>query len=64
MSLSKTSLGHERKRHGHSTATIFKAWMPWLVLSVVVFVWGFPPISNWLDAHTTIKFSRCGSAQL
>ena len=33
-----------RQRYEHSTEKIFKAWMPWLVLSVVVFVWGLPPV--------------------
>ena len=33
-----------RLRFEHSTAKIFKAWMPWLVLSAWwVFAWGFPP---------------------
>jgi lactate permease len=52
--------GQARKHHGHSNATIFKAWVPWLILSLVVFAWGLPRISNWLDANTTVKIAVAG----
>jgi len=47
--------GQARRHHGHSAATIFSAWLPWLVLSLTVFLWGLPRISAWIDAHSTIK---------
>ncbi|MGI6245787.1 MAG: L-lactate permease [Pseudochelatococcus sp.] len=37
-------------RHSHSGATIFRAWLPWLILSVFVFAWGTPQIKVWLDS--------------
>ena len=37
---------HQRKRFDHSSAKVFKAWMPWLILSAVVFVWGMPQLSK------------------
>jgi lactate permease len=49
-----------RQRYEHSTAKIFKAWMPWLVLSVVVFAWGLPQFSHWMDARTTLRFPVAG----
>jgi lactate permease len=52
--------GHERMRFDHSGAKVFKAWMPWLVLSVVVFAWGWPQFSHWLDSATTIKLAVPG----
>ncbi len=52
--------GQTRLAHGHTAATIFKAWLPWLVLSVVVFAWGLPRISTWMDAKTTIKIPITG----
>ncbi|MFZ0337387.1 MAG: L-lactate permease [Terracidiphilus sp.] len=52
--------GHARQAHGHTAATIFKAWLPWLVLSVVVFAWGLPRFSSWMDAKTTIKIPITG----
>ena len=39
----------------HSKQATFKAWLPWLVLSVVVFAWGLPQISKPLDKATTIN---------
>ncbi len=52
--------GQVRQAHGHTAATIFKAWLPWLVLSVVVFAWGLPRFSAWMDAKTTIKIAVTG----
>jgi lactate permease len=52
--------GQVRQSHGHTASTIFHAWLPWLVVSVVVFVWGLPRISAWMDARTTIKISVTG----
>jgi lactate permease len=30
-------------------AEIVRAWVPWLILSLVVFVWGVPQVKAWLD---------------
>jgi lactate permease len=49
-----------RQRFDHSAGKVFGAWMPWLILSVVVFMWGIPKISQWMDASTTIKFAVPG----
>jgi lactate permease len=27
-----------------------RAWMPWVLLAVFVFVWGLPPVKNWLNS--------------
>ncbi|MEL4375286.1 L-lactate permease [Brucella cytisi] len=34
----------------HSTGTVFRAWTPWLILSVFVFLWGTPQFRAWLDS--------------
>jgi lactate permease len=52
--------GQVKKRFEHAASTTFKAWMPWLVLSVVVFVWGTPQFTQWLDGTTTVKFAVAG----
>jgi lactate permease len=52
--------GQVQKHHGHSAAAIFSAWLPWLVLSLVVLVWGLPRISAWMDAHSTVKLTVAG----
>jgi lactate permease len=51
---------HTHTRFDHSAGKTFKAWLPWLVLCVVVFAWGTPHFSHWLDAQTTIKFPVAG----
>ena len=35
-----------RQRFDHSAGHTFKAWLPWLILSVLVFVWGIPQFSQ------------------
>jgi lactate permease len=37
----------EARRHPFGAA--FMAWMPWIVLSVFVFVWGLPQVKAWLN---------------
>jgi len=52
--------GQLRHRYDHSAAKVFKAWMPWLILSAVVFVWGMPQLSTSVSALSTLKFSVPG----
>jgi len=49
-----------RTRSSQSAAATFKAWLPWLTLSVVVFVWGIPDFSHWMDAKTSIAIPVAG----
>src|SRR5215471_2885492 len=42
--------------HGFTRARIVKAWTPWLILSVLVFLWGLPAIKNWLNNISSPKF--------
>jgi lactate permease len=37
----------EHKRH--SAGEAFLAWMPWIVLSVLVFIWGYVPVKTWMN---------------
>jgi lactate permease len=55
--------GQTRPRIAHSGDKIFKAWLPWLVLSLVVFAWGIPQFSRWLDG-TTVKLTVAGLDKL
>jgi len=36
-----------------------RAWMPWVVLSVIVFAWGTPPVKSWLN-HLSAPAFRIG----
>ena len=37
----------------YSTGQVFKAWVPFLVLSLFVFLWGYKPVKDWMNVHTT-----------
>jgi lactate permease len=38
-----------------SGALVFRAWLPWIILSVLVFVWGLPQTKAWLDGLSVIR---------
>jgi lactate permease len=40
----------------HDTSTVWLAWMPWIILTILVFVWGIPQIKSWLDHVSILKF--------
>lgn len=42
-------LSEEPNAPVHSKGEIARAWMPWLVLSLVVFLWGIPQVKAFLD---------------
>jgi len=53
-----------RGTHGHSRATVVRAWVPWLVLSVLVFAWGTPTVKSKLDKLSNPKFPIAGLHQM
>jgi lactate permease len=46
----------QKVRHGFTRAQVMKAWTPWAILSVLVFLWGLPQIKNLLNALSAPKF--------
>jgi lactate permease len=36
-------------------ALVWRAWTPWLILSVIVFLWGLPSTKAWLDSLSVIR---------
>jgi lactate permease len=34
---------------------IVRAWVPWIILSVVVFIWGVPQVKAWLDGLSIVR---------
>ncbi|HZE82342.1 MAG TPA: lactate permease LctP family transporter [Candidatus Polarisedimenticolia bacterium] len=42
--------------HSYSAGRTFQAWLPFLILSVFVFLWGFKPVKTWMNVHTTPNF--------
>jgi len=44
----------------HTAGEAFMAWMPWIVLSVFVFVWGMTPVKNFLNGVFAPKWEIPG----
>ncbi|MCC6164412.1 MAG: L-lactate permease [Acidobacteria bacterium] len=41
-------------------ADVIRAWVPWAILSALVFVWGLPPVKAALDDWTTVRLAVPG----
>jgi lactate permease len=39
---------------------VMRAWIPWLILSVLVFVWGIPQVRAWLDSLSVVRIEVPG----
>ncbi len=48
-------ISHERKHY--TRAQVFRAWMPFLILTAFVLLWGLPSIKNTLNRTTTPSFA-------
>jgi lactate permease len=40
----------------HSRADIIRAWMPWAILTVFIFIWGLPPVKEFFNSIFAPKF--------
>ncbi len=47
-------------RFEHNAKATFQAWLPWMILSLVVFVWGIPQFRLALDKASTIDIPVAG----
>jgi lactate permease len=47
-------------RKKQTAGATFKAWLPWLTLSVLVFAWGIPQFTQWAEAKTSISIPVAG----
>jgi lactate permease len=56
--------GEARAGHGHGNAAVLRAWLPWLVLSVVIFIWGIPQVKAFLDGLFSLKIAVPGVDKL
>ncbi|PYQ40850.1 MAG: lactate permease [Acidobacteria bacterium] len=41
--------------HHHPRGTVLRAWVPWIILSAVVFVWGLPQTRALLDGVSIVR---------
>ena len=50
----------QRVASGYTPAQVFTAWTPWLILTVLVFVWGLPPVKDMLNdlSHRQVSDRR------
>ena len=44
----------------HDRAALIRAWTPWVILSVFVFVWGLPPVKAWMNSIFAPAFPMAG----
>src|ERR1700674_1851947 len=51
-------------RHGHSSAAVLQAWLPWVILAVIVFIWGLPEMKAWLNKISNPQFPIEGLHQM
>ncbi len=47
----------EKSAISYTRQEVRRAWMPWLVLSVFVFIWGVPWVKNYLNAISMVKWN-------
>ena len=40
----------------HDSGLVIRAWIPWIILSVVVFCWGIPQLKAWLDGISLVQW--------
>jgi len=57
-------MASEQNATVHTSDRVFKAWLPWIVLSVCVFLWGIPQVKAWLDSLFVIKLPVSGLHEL
>jgi lactate permease len=50
-----TDRNNHRASLDHSRSVLIKAWMPWAILSLLVFLWGIPQVRAFLDGLSSVK---------
>jgi len=53
-----------RGGHSYTAAEVRRAWTPWVILSVLVFLWGVPEVKLFLDNLSVFKFPIDGLHQM
>ncbi|HTG42985.1 MAG TPA: L-lactate permease [Verrucomicrobiae bacterium] len=48
--------GIMEENHAHSRSQVLQAWLPWLLLTALVFLWGLPGTKQFLDSLSILKF--------
>src|SRR5688572_17113770 len=50
-----SGLGPEEAPVMHTTREVRQAWTPWIILSVVVFLWGLPQVKSLFDGISVVR---------
>ena len=50
----------ESEVHRHAPREVFRAWVPWMILTVALLVWGVPEVSAFLNRLTTVRIEVPG----
>jgi lactate permease len=45
----------DESAHGYTRREVVRAWIPWVILSIVVFVWGLPQTKALLDGVSIVR---------
>src|SRR5690606_17522669 len=51
-------------RSGAANISVARAWLPWIILTVFVFLWGIPQFKKLVDALWAFKFAIPGLDQM
>ena len=60
----QSAIRESKSAFRNSQSEILRAWLPWIILSVVVFVWGLPQTKAFLDGFTLLKIAVPGLDKL
>ncbi len=44
------------EQYHYTRKEVLRAWLPWLILSILVFIWGVPEWKKFLDGMSLVKF--------
>ena len=53
----KKGSGIIKDKHRLTSREILRAWLPWIILSIIVFVWGLPQTKSFLDVISAPKIA-------
>jgi lactate permease len=48
------------EKHNYTTGEVIRAWLPWLILALLVFLWGVPEWKKLMDGISIFKFEWPG----
>jgi lactate permease len=62
--ISQEEARRRRQSHAHTPEAVRRAWMPWIILTVTVLIWGLPPVKAFLNDLGSMKIPIDGLDKL